>query len=147
VDSGRVAELERRLGYRFLDPQLLEEALTHGSYANEHPATGDHARLAFLGDAALALVAAEQVMAADPAAPVGVLTPRRAELVTGARLARWATELDLGPMLRLGRGEDHGGGRARESILATTLEAVLGAIYREGGLAAVRTVVGRLAAW
>jgi ribonuclease III len=147
VDPGRVAELERRLGYRFLDPQLLEEALTHGSYANEHPPAGDHARLAFLGDAALALVVAEQVMAADPAAPVGVLTPRRAELVAGARLARWATELDLGPLLRLGRGEDQAGGRARESILATTLEAVLGAIYREGGLAAVRAVIGRLAAW
>jgi ribonuclease III len=147
VDPGRVAELERRLGYRFLDPKLLEEALTHGSYANEHPPAGEHARLAFLGDAALALVAAEQVMAADPSAPVGVLTPRRAELVTGARLARWAAELDLGPLLRLGRGEDQAGGRARESILATTLEAVLGAIYREGGLAAVRAVIGRLAAW
>jgi ribonuclease III len=147
VDPGRVAELERRLGYRFLDPQLLEEALTHGSYANEHPPAGDHARLAFLGDAALALVAAEHMMAADPTAPVGVLTPRRAALVTGGRLAGWAAELELGPMLRLGRGEDQAGGRARESILATTLEAVLGAVYREGGLAAVRTVIGRLAAW
>jgi ribonuclease III len=147
VDPDRVAELERRLGYRFLDPHVLEEALTHGSYANEHQPAGDHARLAFLGDAALALVAAEHVMTADPAAPVGVLTPRRAELVTGARLARWAAELDLGPLLRLGRGEDQAGGRARESILATTLEAVLGAIYREGGLAAVRAVIGRLAAW
>lgn len=147
MDPGRVAELERRLGYRFLDPQLLEQALTHASYANEHPPAGDHGRLAFLGDAVLALVAAEQVMAADPAAPVGVLTPRRAELVTGVQLARWAAALDLGPLVRLGRGEDQAGGRARESILATTLEAVFGAIYREGGLAAARTVIARLAAW
>ncbi len=72
---------------------------------------------------------------------------RRAELVAGARLARWAIELELPALLRLGRGEDQSGGRTRESILATALEAVLGAIYREGGLDAVRAVIGRLAAW
>jgi ribonuclease-3 len=76
-----------------------------------------------------------------------VLTPRRAELVSGARLARWAAELDLGPLLRLGRGEDQTGGRARESVLATALEALLGAIYLEGGVVAVRAAVGRLALW
>lgn len=147
MDPRRVAELERRLGYQFRDPQLLEQALTHTSYANEHPPAADHEQLAFLGDAALALVTAEHVMAAAPEAPVGVLTPRRAELVAGVRLARWAVELDLGPLLRLGRGEDQSGGRTRESILATALEAVLGAIYREAGLGAVREVIGRLAAW
>jgi ribonuclease-3 len=87
------------------------------------------------------------VFAADPAAPVGVLTPQRAELVSGANLARWATTLDLGPLLRLGRGEDQTGGRSRESILATTLEALLGAIYLEAGLPEVRRVVGSLAGW
>jgi len=147
VDSLRVAELERRLGYRFRDPSLLECALTHASYANEHPPAADHARLAFLGDAALALVVADHLSADDPAAPVGVLTVRRAELVTGARLARWAAELDLGPLLRLGRGEDQSGGRARDSILASALEAVLGAIYAEGGLEPLRSAVGRLATW
>jgi ribonuclease-3 len=76
-----------------------------------------------------------------------VLTPRRAELVSGERLARWAAELDLGTLVRLGRGEEQTGGRARESILATTLEALLGALYLEGGLEAVRRVVGRLALW
>ena len=86
-------------------------------------------------------------MAADPVASVGVLTPRRAELVSGANLARWAGDLGLGPLLRLGRGEDQTGGRTRESILATALEALLGAIYLESGIAAVRRVVGRLAAW
>ena len=147
MDPLRVAELERRLGYRFRDPLLLERALTHASYANEHPPAADHEPLAFLGDAALGLVVADHVTAADPAATVGVLTPRRAELVAGARLARWAGELELGPLLRLGRGEEQSGGRTRESILATALEAVLGAIYREDGLDAVRAVIGRLAAW
>lgn len=147
MDPLRVAELEQRLGYRFRDPSLLECALTHASYANEHPPAADHARLAFLGDAALALVVADHLSADDPAAPVGVLTVRRAELVTGARLARWAAELDLGPLLRLGRGEDQSGGRARDSILASALEAVLGAIYAEAGLEPLRSAVGRLAAW
>jgi ribonuclease-3 len=147
VDPDRVAGLERRLGYRFLDRGLLECALTHASYAHEHPPAPDHDRLAFLGDAALSLVVAEHVAAREPEAPVGILTPRRAELVAGPRLARWALDLELPALLRLGRGEDQSGGRARESILATTLEAVLGAIYLEGGLDAVRAVIGRVAAW
>ena len=147
MDPLRVAELERRLGYRFRDPSLLEEALTHASSANEHPPATDHARLAFLGDAALGLVVADHVTAADLAATVGELTARRAELVTGRHLARWAVELELGALLRLGRGEDQSGGRTRDSILASALEAVLGAIYREGGLDEVRRVLGRLAAW
>jgi ribonuclease-3 len=147
VDPLRVAELEGRLGYRFRDPRLLEEALTHASYANEHPPAADHSRLAFVGDAALALVIADRVMAADRAAPVGLLTAQRAELVTGAHLARWAAALELGALLRLGRGEDQSGGRTRDSILASALEAVFGAIYSEGGLDALRETVGRLAAW
>jgi ribonuclease III len=122
-------------------------ALTHASYANEHPPAPDNDALALVGDAALGLVAAEHFVAADPTASVGVLTPRRAELVSGANLARWAGDLGLGPLLRLGRGEDQTGGRTRESILATALEALLGAIYLESGISAVRRVVGRLAAW
>lgn len=147
MDPGRVAELERRLGHRFRDPDLLARACTHASYAYEHPPAASHDGLALLGDAALALVVAEHLLAEDPAAPVGVLTPRRAELVSGERLARWAAALDLGPLLRLGRGEAQTGGRARDSILATALEAILGAIYLEGGLPAARTAVGRLALW
>jgi len=142
-----VAELERRLGYRFRAPRLLEQALTHASFANEHPPAADQSRLAFLGDAALALVVADRLMADDPTAPVGVLTAQRAERVTDARLARWAAGLELGALLRLGRGEDQSGGRARDSILASTLEAVLGAIYAESGLDALRDTVARLIAW
>ena len=145
MDPLRVAELERRLGYRFRAPSLLEEALTHASFANEHPPAADHARLAFLGDAALGLVVAERLLAREPGAAVGLLTPARAALVSGANLARWATTLGLGDLVRLGRGEDQTGGRARESILATTLEAVLGVLYLEAGLDAVRRAVDRLA--
>ena len=90
---------------------------------------------------------AERLLARTPSAPVGVLTPERAAIVSGANLARWAAALELGALLRLGRGEDQTGGRERESILATTLEAVLGVVYLEGGLDAVRSAVGRLAGW
>ncbi len=142
-----LAELEQRLGHRFADRDILIRALTHASYANEHPPLASQEGLALVGDAALGLVVAEHFFAGDPGAPVGVLTQRRAELVSGANLARWALTLDLGARLRLGRGEDLTGGRTRESILATTLEAVLGAIYLEGGVPALRRVIALLAAW
>ena len=139
--------LETRLGHRFRDEARLLQALTHTSYANEHPGTRHHEGLAFVGDAALALIVAERLLARAPDAPVGVLTPRRAEVVSGENLARWAVDLGLGGLLRLGRGEDLTGGRARESILATTLEALLGVIYLDDGLEAVRGVIARLAGW
>jgi ribonuclease-3 len=147
VDPGRLAALERRLGHVFRDRSLVERALTHASYAHEHPPALDHGSLAFLGDAALALVVAERLLEQAPVASAGVLTPRRAELVSGANLARWAAALEISGLVRLGRGEAQTGGRQRESILATTLEALLGALYVEAGLPAVRRVVASLAAW
>lgn len=147
MNSDRVAALEARLGHRFRDPRLLERALTHSSWANEHPPELHQEGLALLGDAALGLVVAEHLLALDPAAPVGTLTEGRAALVSGEGLAQWAADLELGSVLRLGRGEDQTGGRTRPSILATTLEALLGVVYLEGGLSAVRLVVGRLAMW
>ena len=142
-----MAELEQRLGHRFRDTELLARALTHASYANEHPPLGHNEALAFVGDAALGLVVAERLVADDPTAPVGVLTPRRAELVADAALARWAATLEIGALLRLGRGTAATGGPIRESILATALEAVLGAMYLEAGLAPIRRAVARLASW
>lgn len=139
--------LEARLGHVFRERALLEEALTHRSFANEHPGARDNERLAFLGDAVLALVVADHLRAADPAAPVGVLTPRRAALVSGSSLARWADELVLGPHLRLGRGEQQTGGPGKESVLATAFEAVVGAVYLEAGLPGARRVVASLALW
>jgi ribonuclease III len=124
---------------------LLERALTHASYVNEHPPLIAQDGLAFVGDAALGLVVAEQLLARTPTAAGGVLSPARAALVSGANLARWGAALELGRLVRLGRGEEQMGGRARESILATTFEAVIGALYLEAGLDAVRRVVDRLA--
>jgi ribonuclease-3 len=146
-DAERGAALEARLGHRFRDAELLERALTHSSWANEHPPALHQEGLALLGDAALGLVVAEHFLAKDPAASVGDLTERRAALVSGERLAAWAVEAEVGRFLRLGRGEDQTGGRTRPSILATTLEALLGVVYLESGLPAVRRVVGRLAMW
>ena len=82
-----------------------------------------------------------------PRDSVGVLTPRRAEIVSGASLARWAERIGLGTHLRLGKGEQMSGGRTKESLLATALEAVLGVIYLDGGLPAARRVIARLAGW
>lgn len=142
-----MAELERRLVHQFRDRDLLARALTHASYANEHLPLRHNEGLALLGDAALALVVAERLFDVDPDAPVGVMTPERARIVSGANLARWAIGLELGGLLRLGRGEDQTGGRERESVLATALEAVLGVLYLEGGLETVRRAVHRMAVW
>src|SRR5687767_1155967 len=139
--------LGERLGHVFVDVLLLERALTHRSWANEHAPALDNEGLAFLGDAVLALVVAEHLWREAPEASVGVLTPGRAEVVSGANLARWAEAIDLGPHLRLGRGERLQGGDAKESVLATALEAVLGVVYLEGGLPAARGSVAALAVW
>lgn len=139
--------LGSRLGHAFRDLALLEQALTHSSFANEHPGTCDNGALAFLGDAVLTLVVGEQLWRAFPGEPEGVLTPKRAALVSGANLCRWAVTLGLGPALRLGRGEEQMGGREKESLLATALEAVLAVVYLEGGLDAARRAVASLAMW
>jgi ribonuclease-3 len=139
--------LGNRLGRRFADPALLAQALTHRSWANEHAPCLDNESLAFLGDAVLALVVAEHLWRADAAARVGGLTVSRADLVSGANLARWAERIELGPHLLLGRGELLQGGQAKESVLATAMEAVLAVVYLEGGLPAARDAVAALAVW
>ena len=136
-----------RLGHAFRDAALLEQALTHSSFANEHPGVRDNGGLAFLGDAVLSLVVGEHLWRAFPEEPEGVLTPMRAELVSGANLCRWAVALGLGPVLHLGRGEEQTGGREKESVLATAFEAVLAVVYLEGGLEAARRAVASLALW
>jgi ribonuclease-3 len=136
-----------RLGHAFRDAALLEQALTHSSFANEHAGTRDNGALAFLGDAVLALIVGEHLWRAFPDEPEGVLTPKRAELVSGANLCRWAVAIHLGPHLCLGRGEELMGGREKESLLATALEAVLAVVYLEGGLDASRRAVASLALW
>jgi ribonuclease III len=135
------------LAHDFRDPALLREALTHRSYVNEHPPDTDNEALAFLGDAVLALVVAEHLWTTAAPREVGVLTPARAEIVSGANLARWAERIGLGAHLRLGRGEQRSGGQAKESVLATALEALFGVVYLEGGLASARQAIARLAGW
>jgi ribonuclease-3 len=143
TDSRDAVDLETlvgRLGYSFHDPGLLERALVHRSYVNEHHETpGHNERLEFLGDAVLDLVIAETLMERLPDSAEGELTRRRAALVNEGSLADVAADLDLGVFLCLGRGEELNNGRERPSILADAVEALMGAIYLDGGYDAART--------
>jgi ribonuclease III len=141
-----LSDLEARLGYVFRDRALAETALTHTSWRNEAPAPGrpDNERLEFLGDAVLALVVSDLLMRRLPDSAEGDLTRARAALVSEGGLARAAGALDLGRFLFVGRGEERTGGRARPSILADALEALMGAVYLDGGHDAVAAVVARL---
>ena len=130
--------LEKSLGYQFHNPALLEEALRHSSYANEH--RGDNVfsneRLEFLGDSVLGFVTAEYLFAKHPTAPEGELTRIRALLVCEDSLHEVAQRLKLGEYLKLGHGEESCGGRTRPSILADATEAVFAAVYLDGGIRA-----------
>ena len=138
-------KLEERLGYTFRDRSLLENALTHSSYANEHRAAGvpSNERLEFLGDSILGLVVADHLYRTRPDLPEGDLTRIRAALVCESSLVEVARGLDLGSYLKLGKGEDHGGGRARPSIQADAVEAMLAAVYLDGGIGSARKIVQR----
>ncbi|MFQ5894957.1 MAG: ribonuclease III [Nitrospinota bacterium] len=136
--------LQARLGYTFRRPALLELALTHRSFGREGGDGTDNERLEFLGDAALGLILAERLFREDPRADEGELSRRRAHRVSRSFLASLARWLDLGEHLRLGRGEAASGGRKKSSILAGALEAVVGAIFVDGGFGACRKVVRRL---
>jgi ribonuclease-3 len=138
-----VAALSRRVGLTGAHDLLLQ-ALTHPSYAHEHPPAPHNEALAFLGDAVLGLAVAELLVARDPGAGPGDLTVRRAGIVSARGLAQWARELGVDACLRLGRGEAQHGGREKESVLASALEAVVAVLYRAGGLAAVLPLVRRL---
>lgn len=138
--------LERNLGYAFRDRKLLEEALNHSSYANEHRGAGleSNERLEFLGDSILGFVTAEYLFGRHPGAPEGDLTRIRAALVCEQSLYEVARKLELGEYLKLGKGEDAGGGRARMSILADAAEAVFAAVYLDGGLEAASRLIHRV---
>ncbi|HHV08428.1 MAG TPA: ribonuclease III [Firmicutes bacterium] len=126
-----------------VQPQLVAIAVTHSSYAHEKDAMANE-RLEFLGDAVLELVVSEYLFANFPAEPEGELTRRRAMLVCESTLARCAQRLNLGPALRLGRGEEAQGGRYRPALLADAVEAILGAVYLSAGLEGARSLVMRL---
>ncbi|HEX5660993.1 MAG TPA: ribonuclease III [Polyangiales bacterium] len=134
------------LGHRFADAGLLHEALTHRSYANEHPehAPRDNERLEFLGDAVLTLSASTLLWERFPEATEGELTRRRADLVCEASLAAIGRSLGLGRSLRLGRGENRSGGRDKPRLLCSALEACIAAVYLDAGAATATQVVRRL---
>jgi ribonuclease-3 len=143
--AGNREKLQTLIGYHFSDAALLAAALTHRSYANEQRSRcADNERLEFLGDAILGLVIAEALYSDDPQRPEGELSRLRAELVNAGTLAQLARQIDLGASLFLGRGEVKAGGSDKENILADAFEALLGAIYLEGGIAAVRPVILQL---
>ena len=137
--------LEARIGHRFADRELLARALTHRSYANESrdPAIADNERLEFLGDAVLDLSIGHLLLTAHGEADEGELSRLRAELVSEPSLASLAQELALGDCLLLGRGESRSGGRTKESLLANTLEALLGAMFLDAGYAVTESAVRR----
>ena len=132
--------LQEKLNYRFRDPELLVTALTHSSYANEHHCVCNE-RLEFVGDSVLGMVVASHLYRAFPELPEGRMTRIRAELVCERSLWEVARKLELGRALRLGKGEEQSGGRERHSILADCVEAVIAALYFDGGFDAARTFI------
>ena len=130
-----MTELENRLGWHFRDRELLETALTHSSYANEsRSATPCNERLEFLGDSVLGVTVADHLYRRYPDMPEGRMTRLRAELVCEQSLYQVARRLELGRYLRLGKGEEHNGGRERPSILSDAVEAVIAALYLDAGM-------------
>lgn len=138
-----VKELQNRIGYAFRDEKLMENALTHSSYANERGKSRafSNERLEFLGDSVLGFVTAEYLFEKYPSRPEGEMTRIRAELVCEQSLAATAEALELGSVLLLGKGEEQNGGRTRKSILADAVEALLAAIYLDGGIIPARAFV------
>ena len=134
--------LEEKLGYTFQNRALLENALTHSSCANESRGKlSSNERLEFLGDSILGMVVADHLYRNHPDLPEGELTRTRAALVCEDSLVEVAKELGLGDYLRLGKGEEAGGGRQRPSIRADAVEAVLAAIYLDGGIGSARKII------
>lgn len=138
----RLVALQKRIGYTFRRPELLAEALTHGSYLQDHPTAGAHnQRLEFLGDAVLHFILTGALYQAFPAEREGALSRRRAALTKGGFLSQLARDLGIDHCLLLGRSEDEAGGRHRASILEDALEALAGAIYLDSDLETARQVI------
>lgn len=128
-----LANLERNLGYTFSDRSMLEQALTHPSTRNELHLTYDNQRMEYLGDASLGLAAADFLYREFPDLPEGKMTVMRSSVSSTTTLASLGRSLDIGPYMILGKGEESSGGRNKENNLADTLEAIIGAIYLDGG--------------
>jgi ribonuclease-3 len=140
--SAELAAFSGRLGYDFTKPETLIRAVTHSSMMSPH--RDDNQRLEFLGDRVLGLVMAEALLKADTNAPEGLLAPRYNALVRRETCADVARGIDLGAVLKLGRSEMKSGGRRKEALLADAMEAVIAAIYQDGGFDAARAAILRL---
>ncbi len=140
-----IKDLEAAIGYEFRNISLLQNALAHSSYANErwHDSLRSNERLEFLGDSILGMVVAEHLYSTYPNRPEGDLTRMRADLVCENALAAVAVQLGLGEHLLLGKGEEQGGGRSRNSILADAVESVIAACFLDGGMAVARDFIHR----
>ena len=138
-----IKDLETAIGYRFKNIQLLQNALTHSSYANErwHNSLLSNERLEFLGDSVLGMLVAEYLYSNFPNRPEGELTRMRADMVCEQTLAAAANRIGIGDHLLLGHGEEQGGGRKRNSILADAMESVIAACFLDGGMDAALKVV------
>ncbi len=144
MSGQELAQLQQRIGYTFKDTALLEQALTHRSYLNEHPdwPTGHNERLEFLGDAVLELVVTEYLYEHYPSNPEGEMTNWRAALVNANKLSAITGDFDLNAHIRLSRGESRDMGRARHYILANAIEALIGAMYLDGGYEPCKVFIG-----
>lgn len=140
-----IEQLEQKIGYVFQEKRLLKQALTHSSFANEQKINkwDDYERLEFLGDAVLELVSSEYLYKNHPRMPEGELTKKRSSMVCEPALAYCARDIELGKFIFLGKGEEATGGRKRESITSDVLEAVIGAIYLDGGLNVAKAFIDR----
>lgn len=145
IAANRMEELEQKIGYHFRDRGLLRQALTHSSFANEQKINRypDYERLEFLGDAVLELVSSDFLFHENPQMPEGKLTKLRSSMVCEPALAYCARELTLGEYILLGRGEEAAGGRKRDSITSDVMEALIGALYLDGGFAAAHDFIHR----
>lgn len=141
MDTG---DLQKCIHHQFEQVKLLTTALTHSSYANEQEGDGDNERLEFLGDAVLELCISEEGYRRFPCAPEGQLTRIRSQLVKEKSLAGLARELELQRYIRLGKGEEQQGGRDRDALLADTFEALLGAIFLDGGFEVAKATILRI---
>jgi len=143
MDELKTDELQKKLGYDFIDQNHLIKALTHSSYANEgvNKHSESNERLEFLGDSLLGMSVALLIYKSKPELSEGQMTKLRAQLVCERSLAAMALQMDLGEYLLLGRGEQSGGGRNRPSILSDALEAVIAAVYLDGGYEPVENLI------
>ena len=143
MSNPQLDELQLKLNYRFNNIKLLSEALTHSSYANEKVGSGtaSNERLEFLGDSLLGMIVAVIIYESKPTMSEGQMTKLRAELVCESSLAKFAHEIDLGTYLYLGHGESKGGGHGRPSILSDAFEAVIAAMYLDGGFEPIQKFI------